>query len=160
MNPRELFADRWSSSCQAAFDCIIAKLTISPVLGFANPKLPYELHTDTSTTGLGAALYQQQEGQTGVIAYASRGLLKSEARYPAHKLEYLALKWAIVDKFQDYLYGNTFTVVTDNNPLTYIFTSAKLDAAGSRWLAALSTFDFNIEYRAGRHNQDADGLSR
>lgn len=66
----------------------------------------------------------------------------------------------MVDKFQDYLYGNTFSVVTDNNPLTYILTSTKLDAAGSRWLAALSTFDFNIVYRAGKRNQDADGLSR
>lgn len=88
LNPREPFADRWSSSCQAAFDSIIAKITSSSVLGFANPKLPYELHTDASTTGLGAALYQRQEGQTRVIAYASRGLSKSEARYPAHKLEY------------------------------------------------------------------------
>lgn len=53
-----------------------------------------------------------------------------------------------------------FTVVTDNNPLMYILKSAKLDAASYRWLAALSTFDFNIKYRAGKSNQDADGLSR
>lgn len=50
--------------------------------------------------------------------------------------------------------------MTDNNPLTYVLTSAKLDAAGHRWLAALSSFDFNIQYRAGKKNQDADGLSR
>lgn len=118
------------------------------------------MHTDASTTGLGAALYQEQDGQTRVIAYASRGLSSSEARYSAHKLEFLALKWSILEKFQDYLYGNTFTVVTDNNPLTYILTSAKLDAASHRWLAALSTFNFNIKYRAGKSNQDADGLSR
>lgn len=93
-----------------------------------------------------------------VIAYASRGLTPSESRYPAHKLEFLALKWSIVEKFHDYLYGNTFTVVTDNNPLTYVLTSAKLDAASHRWLAALSTFDFHIRYRAGKANQDADGL--
>lgn len=95
-----------------------------------------------------------------VIAYASRGLSPSEKRYPAHKLEFLALKWSIVDKFQDYLYGNTFTVIIDQNPLTYVLKSAKLDAASYRWLAALSTFDFNIKYRAGKSNQDADGLSR
>ncbi len=70
---------------------------IVPVLGFANPKLPYTLHTDASTTGLGAALYQEQDGQSRVIAYASRGLSRSEARYPAHKLEFLALKWAITE---------------------------------------------------------------
>ncbi len=159
-NPKEPFADRWTPACQEAFVAIIDKLTSSPVLGFANPKLPYALHTDASTSGLGAALYQEQDGEMRVIAYASRGLSPSEKRYPAHKLEFLALKWSIVEKFQDYLYGNTFTVVTDNNPLTYVLKSAKLDAAGYRWLAALSTFDFNIKYRAGKSNQDADGLSR
>lgn len=66
----------------------------------------------------------------------------------------------MVEKFHDYLYGNVFTVVTDNNPLTYILKSAKLDAASYRWLAALSTFDFNIKYRAGKNNQDTNGVSR
>lgn len=95
-----------------------------------------------------------------VIAYASMGIKCCERRYPAHKLEYLSLKWAVTEKFFDYLYGAKFTVVTDNNPLTYVLTSAKLEAAGHRWLAALSSFDFNIQYRAGRKNQDADSLSR
>lgn len=95
-----------------------------------------------------------------VIAYASRGLSSSEKLYPAHKLEFLALKWLIVEKFQDYLYGNTFTVIMDNSPLTYVLKSAKLDAASYRWLAALSTFNFDIKYRAGKSNQEADSLSR
>ncbi|KAJ8014924.1 hypothetical protein DPEC_G00020820 [Dallia pectoralis] len=159
-NPKDLFGDRWTSACQASFDTIIRKLTTAPILGFADPKLPYILHTDASTSGLGAALYQEQQGQKRVVAYASRGLSKCESRYPAHKLEFLALKWAVTEKFQDYLYGNMFFAVTDSNPLTYILTSAKLDATNYRWLAALSTFDFQLQYRAGKQNQDADGLSR
>lgn len=118
------------------------------------------MHTDASLHGLGAALYQEQDGQLRVITYASRGLSNCERRYPVHKLEFLALKWAVTDKFFDFLYGAKFVVMTDNNPLTYMLTSAKLDAAGHRWLAALSSFDFSIEYRAGKRNQDADGLSR
>lgn len=146
--------------CHFAFETLIAKLTTAPVLGFANPKQPYILHTDASTTGLGAALYQEQEGQLRVIAYASRGLSASESQYPAHKLEFLALKWRVTEKFHDYLYGTNFVVVTDNNPLTYILTSAKLDAASHRWLAALSTYNFKLQYRAGSQNRDADALSR
>lgn len=160
LDPKQPFGERWSDACQQAFEGIIEKLTSAPVLGYADPKLPYFLHTDASTTGLGAALYQEQGGTTRAVAYASQGLSRSESRYPAHKLEFLALKWAITDKFHDYLYGNTFTVVTDNNPLTYLLTSAKLDAASYRWLAALSTYTFDIKYRAGRQNLDADGLSR
>lgn len=134
-NPKESFGERWTPGCQRAFEEVIDKLTTAPVLGFANPKLPYVLHTDASTTGLGAALYQEQDGQMRAIAFASRGLTKSEAKYPAHKLEFLALKWAVTAKFSDYLYGTEFTVITDSNPLTYILTSAKLDATSYRWLS-------------------------
>ena len=160
LNPKEPFGGRWTSACQHAFETIKEKLTSAPVLAFANPQKPYLLHTDASSTGLGAVLYQEQEGQQRVIAYASRGLSRSESRYPAHKLEFLALKWAITEKFNDYLYGTSFTVVTDSNPLTYLLTSAKLDATSYRWLSALSTYSFKITYRAGRQNADADGLSR
>ena len=102
------------------------------------------MHTDASFEGFGAILYQEQDGVERVIAYASRGLRSGERNYPAHKLEFLCLKWAVTDKFHDYLYDNTFNVVTDNNPLTYILTSAKLDATGHRWLAALGSYDFTL----------------
>jgi hypothetical protein len=71
------------------------------------------------------------------LAFASRGLTKSEKNYPVHKLEFLAMKWAICDKFKDYLFGNIFRVLTDNNPLTYALTTANLDATEHKWLAAL-----------------------
>ncbi len=146
---------KWDDECQIAFDAIIQKLITAPVLGFADWKLPYILHTDASVNGLGAALYQVQDGKTRVIAYASRGLSKSEKNYPVHKLEYLALKWAVCEKFHDFLYGTKFTVLTDNNPLVYVLTTARLDAAGHRWLAALSMYDFDIKYRVGKTNVDA-----
>lgn len=159
-DPKEPFGGRWTTACQEAFKTLIEKLSTAPVLGFADPKLPYVVHTDASTTGLGAALYQEQDGKQRVISFASRGLSRSESRYPAHKLEFLALKWAVMEKFHDYLYGSTFTAVTDSNPLTYLLTTAKLDATSYRWLAALSTFSFKLQYRAGKQNIDADSLSR
>jgi site-specific recombinase XerD len=51
-------------------------------------------------------------------------------------------------------------VRTDNNPLTYVTTKAKLDATSHRWLASLSSYNFKIKYRSGKLNKDADGLSR
>ena len=49
---------------------------------------------------------------------------------------------------------------TDSNPLTYILTTAKLDATGHRWVAALSNYTFSISYKPGKNNKDADALSR
>ena len=151
---------KWDESCQVAFDTIKERLITPPVLGYADLTSPFVIHTDASLTGLGACLYQMQNGEMRVIAYASRGLNRSEMNYPAHKREFLALKWAITDKFRDYLFASKFTVITDNNPLTYVLKSAKLDATGYRWLAALSIFDFEIKYRRGINHTDADALSR
>ena len=85
---------------------------------------------------------------------------KTERNYDAHKLEFLALKWSITQRFHEYLYGGTFEVYTDNNPLTYVLTSAKLDAMGQRWIASLANYDFKIFYRSGHLNVDTDSLSR
>ena len=132
-----------------------------PVLAYADYTKPFVLHTDASTTGLGAVLYQKQEdGKERVIAYASCTLNKSERNYDAHKLKFLALKWAITDRFHEYLYGATFDVFTDNNPLTYILSTAKLDAMGHRWVASLGPYNFTLHYKPGRLNNDADALSR
>ena len=114
----------WSKVQQESFEKLIQKLTSAPVLAFADYSLPFILHTDSSGTGLGAVLYQKQDGIEIVIAYASRSLRPSEKKYPAHKLEFLALKWSVTEKFHDYLCGNTFSVLTDNNPLTYVLSSA------------------------------------
>ena len=150
----------WGESQQNSFDMIISKLTNPPILAYADYSKPFKLHTDASGSGLGAVLYQSQDGKDRVVAYASRSLKPSERNYPAHKLEFLALKWAVCEKYHDYLYGNKFEVLTDNNPLTYVFTTAKLDATGQRWVAALSDYNFTVKYRSGRKNADADGLSR
>ena len=151
---------KWGPQQQNAFEMLIEILTSDPVLGYADYSLPFVVHTDASGTGLGAVLYQKQGKSLRPIAYASRCLKKSERNYPAHKLEFLALKWAVTEKFYDYLYGQKFEVHTDNNPLTYILTTAKLDATSHRWLAALSIFDFSLMYRSGKKNIDADVLSR
>ena len=151
---------QWGQEQQNAFELLIEKLCSPPVLAFPDFQLPFVLHTDASIKGLGAVLYQVQEGKERVIAYASRGLKSAEINYPAHKLEFLAAKWAVTDKFKDLLYCHKFEIVTDNNPLTYVLSSAKLDATGQRWIAALAEYDFTLRYRSGKQNQDADSLSR
>ena len=67
---------------------------------------------------------------------------KAKSHYPAHKLEFLALKWAVVEKFHEYLYGLTFNVHTDNNPLTYVLATANLDAASHHWVTSLVNYNF------------------
>ena len=53
-----------------------------------------------------------------------------------------------------------FDVYTDNNPLTYVLTTAKLDAMGHRWIAGLANYNFHIHYKSGKSNVEADALSQ
>ena len=147
----------WTSEHQAAIDKLIGAISNPPVMAYPQYTQPFILHTDASEQGLGAALYQKQAGQLRVIAYRSRALTAAEWNYHLHssKLEFLALKWAITEQFQDYLYyAPQFTVYTENNPLTYVLTTARLDATGHRWVTELADFHFTIKYRPGTANRD------
>lgn len=153
----------WTGKHQQRLETLIDCLAEPPVLGFPDFSQLFILHTDASNQGLGAVLYQRQYGKLRVIAYGSLTLTATERNYHLHsgKLEFLALKWSITEKFRDYLYyAHTFTVYSDNNPLTYVLTSAKLNATGCRWVAELADFHFTIKYHPGKENIDADSLSR
>ena len=93
-----------------------------------------------------------------MIAYASQTLSKSERNFDAHKLEFLALKWSITERFHEYLYGRHFEVYTDNNLLTYILTTTKLDTTIQRWVASLAKYNFKIFYMSEKLNVEVDAL--
>jgi hypothetical protein len=153
----------WLDVHQKAFIEIKQKLTSAPILGFPDFTHPFILETDASHMGLGAVLSQEQPEGRRVIAYASRGLRggeKNPTGYSSKKLELLALVWAVTTKFRDYLEGGSFTVFTDNNPLTYVMKTEKLPALEQRWVGDLANFNFSIQYKSGKHNANADALSR
>ena len=150
----------WTAECQQAFEQLKQMCSQTPILDYANYRQPFKLHTNASENRLGAVLYQKQDNGKGcIIAYASQTLSKSERNYDAHKLEFLALKWSVTERFHEYLYGGHCEVYTDNNPLTCILITAKLDATGQRWVASLANYNFKIFYRSGKLNVEADALS-
>ncbi len=154
---------QWTSKHRAVLSKLIEMLTSPPILAYPDFDLPFTLHTDASNEGLGAVLYQRQAGKLRIVGFGSRTLTPAERNYHLHsgKLEFLALKGVICDKFRDYLYyAPTFMVYTDNNPLTYVLSTARLNAVGHRWVGELSDFHFDIKYRPGKQNLDADTLSR
>ena len=143
-------------------DELKAKLTSPPILGYPDFERPFIVETDASFDGLGAVLSQEQEHGRVVICYASRSLRPVERNmnnYSSMKLELLALKWAITEKFRDHLLGSEFIVYTDNNPLSYL-NSAKLGPTELRWASQLAQFNFTLRYRSGKANSNADALSR
>lgn len=106
----EPFGPRWTDACTAAFREIIKRLTNLPVLAFADLNKPYVLHINASLKKLGAVLKQMHSEGIRPIAFVSRGLNAAEQKYHIPQLEILVLKWAMEDKFHNYLYWMGLTV--------------------------------------------------
>lgn len=159
---RKLHPSDWKEEHCNSFEQLKAALLESVVLAHPDFSRPFILSTDASLDGLGAVLSQLQDGESKArpIAFASKALTRAQCNYPAHRLEFLALKWSVCDKFSHWLKGHPFTVWTDNNPLTYILTKPKLDACEQRWVAKLAPYNFSIKYIPGSKNIVADALSR
>ena len=122
----------------------------SPILAFADYTKDFLLKTDVSKKGLGAVLSQKQaEGHYHPVAYGSQALTAHEKNYHSTKLEFLVLKWAVMEHFKEYLLHQPFLVRTDNNPLMYIMKMPNLDATGHQWVGALAKFNFQLEYQRG-----------
>ena len=149
----------WKREQEITFNKIKEILTLPSIVANSNSQAPFELHIGASGKGLGAIFYRNR-----IIRRESYYLLvevcQNQKGTSAFKLEYLALKWAVTEKFSDYLLSNQFTVYTDNNPLTHVLSSAKLDATGQRWASAQGQYNFNIVYRAGLNNKGAEAMSR
>ena len=144
-----------------ALSKLLDLITTQPILAYPDFSLPFMLHTDASQLGLGGILYQKQDGKIRVIGFASRTLNGAERNYHSSRLEFLALKWTVTTAFHEYLfYAKEFEICTDNNPLTFVMTSSKLDACGQRWVNELANYRFNVRYRPGKVNKVADCLSR
>lgn len=76
------------------------------IMAYPDFEQPFVLHADATSEGLGAVLYQEQGGKLRVVGHGSRTLTPAERNYHLHtgKLEFLALKWAVTDKFRDYVF--------------------------------------------------------
>ena len=150
---------KWNEDCGESFKKLKQLCSSTCILACADYSKPFKLYTDSCSLGLGEVLYQTgEDGLDRVIAYASRTLSNLERNYPAYKLEFLVLKWAVRDQFHEYLYGGNFNVYTDNNPPMYILTWAKLDAVGQCWVAAWASYNFQLHYKTCNSNVEADAL--
>ena len=150
----------WNKPQQDAFEDLKEALLADVCLEYPDYSLPFVLEIDASRGGLGAVLSQKHDGKLRPIAFASRKTSPSEVNYPSHKLEFLALKWAVTQKFKDYLHQSFCDIYTDNNPVAYMVNKMNIDATSQRWCAELAKYDFLVHYRTGKSNTAADSLSR
>ncbi|XP_072182290.1 uncharacterized protein [Diadema setosum] len=151
---------RWNPKCEAAFQTLKSSLTSAPVLRSPNYSAPFIVQVDASDRGIGAVLSQtDEEGVDHPVAFISRKLLPREVNYPIIEKECLAIIWS-VEKFHPYLFGQSFVIQTDHNPLSWLKQLKTKNARLMRWSLALQSYPMVVEHRSGRMNGNADALSR
>lgn len=151
----------WADEQKEAFEKLKKSLTEAPVLAHFNEQCQHKLQTDASDVGLGAVLTQvEPSGEERPLFFASRTLRGAELRYPVREKEALAIVFGI-QHFREFLHGRRFTVETDHQSLRHLWTQPiKMNSRLARWMAVLQEYDFQVVYRAGEANQNADVLSR
>jgi RNase H-like domain found in reverse transcriptase/Reverse transcriptase (RNA-dependent DNA polymerase) len=158
----EKFTDNWGKKQEEAFEILKEKLINSPVLIYPNFEKEFILYTDASRIALGAVLHQEgEDNKEHVIAYENKTLNKAEQNYSITELECLAVVWA-VEKFDYYLEGNKFKIITDHIALKWLFNKAIPKGRIGRWIARLQPYICNMEiiHKSGKKHTNADALSR
>lgn len=149
----------WTSLQQQSFEQLKQLLCSEPLLQYPDFTKTFYLTTDASNFSIGSVLSQGKPPDDLPIAYASRTLNKAESNYSTTERELLAIVWS-VKHFRPYLYGRKFVIVTDHKPLTWLFNVKDPGSRLVRWRLILEEYDYDIIYKPGKINNNADALSR
>ena len=153
---------KWGQTENQAFEQLKNAISMKCMAYFRKDWLT-EVIVDASPTGLGAVLTQinpENKNERHIVLFLSRMLTEVERRYSQCEKEALAVVWAC-ERAWLYLFGQKFTIVTDNRAIKLIFsnTVAKPPARIERMQLRLSQFNFDVVHRAGSSNM-ADFYSR
>jgi hypothetical protein len=138
-----------------SFETLKTLLMNDPILKYPDFKETFTITTDASQFALGAILSQNNHP----ICYASRTLNDHEINYSTIEKELLAVVWA-TKYFRPYVFGRKFIIETDHKPLQWLFSIKEPNSKLIRWRLKLLEYDYEIKYKRGIQNGNADALSR
>jgi hypothetical protein len=148
----------WNQETDEAFITLKDLLTSEPLLQNPDFTKPFVLTTDASNEALGAILCQGPIGRDLTISFEGRTLVYTEMNYFTTEKKLLAIVWRC-KQFRQYLYGRKFTIVTDHKPLAWVFNVKDPSSRLLRWRLKLEEFDYEVIYKPGARNTNADALT-
>lgn len=153
----------WCAECEEAFNNSKKLILNDRLLVHYDPNKELAIHCDASPYGVGAILSHIIDGVDRPIMFASSSLTAAQKNYAQLHREALAIIFA-VKKFHKYVYGKSFTIYSDHQPLREIFNENKSTPVANgrlqRWAIFLAAYDYKIVYKKGSKLGNADALSR
>lgn len=134
-------------------------MTTEPLLQYPDFTRTFNLTCDASNYAIGCVLSQGPIGADPPIAYASRALNRVEINYNTTEKELCAIVWG-VKQFRPYLFGQKFNIVTDHRALNWLFNIKDPGSRLTRWRLKLAEYEYEIHFKPGVSNTNADALSR
>ena len=156
---------RWRNQENTAFQKSKKLLSLAEFLVHYNPTKEVILACDASPYGIGAVLsHKMSDGSDRPIGFTSRTLSSAEKGYSQIEKEGLSCVFG-VKKFHNYLYGHSFTLITDHKPLLGLLKEhqaipAHASAQIQRWALTLASYEYNLQFRNSAAHSNADALSR
>lgn len=160
---------KWEREQKEAFQRAKVSMQTSKMLIHYDINKEVFLSCDASPYGIGGVISHMEKDSSGKpmerpITFISRSLTAAEKNYSQLEREALAIIFCVT-KLRDYLYGKKFTLMTDHQPLTTLLAPNKpvppmAAARIQRWALLLNAFQYEIKFRKGSANQNADALSR
>jgi hypothetical protein len=154
----------WSEDCEKAFVLCKKELCGNHLLAHYDSRKQIVITCDASDDGISGILSHRINGEEKPVFFVSRTLTTTEKNYPILHREALAIVFAL-EKFYKYIFGHFVEIFTDHKPLLGIFGSKKgeppvVASRLQRYIMRLSIFDYELKYRKGKDNGNADMLSR
>eukprot|EP01053_Blabericola_migrator_P005099 Blabericola_migrator_1__5098@NODE_2639_length_2500_cov_14_028360_g737_i1_p2_GENE_NODE_2639_length_2500_cov_14_028360_g737_i1NODE_2639_length_2500_cov_14_028360_g737_i1_p2_ORF_typecomplete_len225_score26_08RT_RNaseH/PF17917_1/8_5e23RT_RNaseH_2/PF17919_1/3_4e22_NODE_2639_length_2500_cov_14_028360_g737_i14101084 len=149
----------WIEEAEEAFQEMERLLTSKPLLlDLPVDGVEFVLDCDASGEAVGGMLLQYlPNGEVRVIGYASTVSTEAKGKWHSSQKEAYAVVFCI-QFFVDYLWGQKFTVSSDNWNLLWIWTST--NRVVQRWAVALSEFNFRTQNQSGKLQGHVDTISR
>lgn len=134
-------------------------MKFTPVPKCPDFNLPFIVETDASNLKIRAVLRQKKNDEHYVVAYASRRLNKAEKNFSIMHKELLGVLFGI-DKFQSYIQGMHFQLVTEPRALQWLKMIKNPTGKFAQWVLQLSQYEFEVANRKETLMTASDCLSR
>ena len=150
---------QWDSSKQEVLDRVLRSLAKMTLLYYPDFKLPFEVMTDASDTGIGAFVYQMVDASTiHSLYFYSKKLTDVQVRNMSIVEKEAFAIAAILEYLHTMLYGQQINVYCDNLNVTNIHNTKSKPL--HKLYLRINEYAPNIKHIDGKQNGVADYLSR